>query len=115
MWCVAMTTLTVGFVAGRPGSYSVGGPPGLCNPTTLVRPADNLIHFAWRIGAAAVRNGHASIGIKRMLYPVGYWRYPVFRRVQSILGDRRGLKILDVGSPKLLSLWLAAERDCDVW
>jgi SAM-dependent methyltransferase len=79
-----------------------------------MRASDNLIVFALRLGFAALSQRHWSIGIKRLLYPVGYWRYPIFRQVQALVGPSRGLRVLDIGSPKLLALWLAAERECGV-
>lgn len=70
-----------------------------------------LVAFATRLGVLSLRQAHYGPGLKRLLYPVGYWRYPVLRYVISLLKDRRGLAVLDVGSPKLLALWLALEAD----
>lgn len=87
----------------------------LCQSGSTMQLSDNLIWFAWRLGTAALRRGHVSIGLKRIMYPVGYWRYPVFRYIQQCVAECQAPRILDIGSPKLLALWLAAERACDVW
>jgi SAM-dependent methyltransferase len=55
------------------------------------------------------------IGLKRLLLPVGYWRYPAFAVTYAALAPRRPRRILDVGSPKLLALYLASTFPCRVY
>lgn len=76
-----------------------------------IREPLGLVAFATRLGILSLRRGHYGPGLKRLLYPVGYWRYPVLQYVISLLKDRRELTVLDVGSPKILALWLALEAN----
>jgi len=55
-------------------------------------------------------SGNVANGLKQFLCPIGYWRFPVFGIVDQLV---RGIShdtptILDIGSPKLLSIYFAA-------
>lgn len=73
-----------------------------------------LYWFGTVLGACALARGHLAIGLKRLLLPVGYWRYPAFAIAHTAIVPSRPRRILDVGSPKLLALYLAATLPCRV-
>ncbi len=50
------------------------------------------------------------IGLARLILPVSYWRYAEFRYVVGALDCAPGARVLDVGSPKDLALFLARRR-----
>ena len=54
------------------------------------------------------------LGLKRILLPVSYWRAVEFAYVLRKLAPTRGMKLLDLGSPKDLALLLAREYGADV-
>jgi SAM-dependent methyltransferase len=81
---------------------------------TEVRVSD-LYGYSVRLGANLMLRGHLVAGLRRVLNPVNYWRTVempwVFRALSPSAGDR----LLDIGSPKLLSLYLAERLGCIVW
>jgi SAM-dependent methyltransferase len=54
------------------------------------------------------------LGLKRVAYPVGYWRSVEFAYVWRQLQIPRRSRVLDVGSPKDLAAMLARHRGFDV-
>jgi SAM-dependent methyltransferase len=54
------------------------------------------------------------LGLKRVAYPVGYWRGAEFAYVLRQLRQPRGARVLDVGSPKDLAAMLARHRGFEV-
>jgi SAM-dependent methyltransferase len=66
--------------------------------------------FGYVIGFNSFIKGHYKIGIKRMIHPVGYWRYPVFNYIIKKLINKEKLRVLDIGSPKILSLYFALRK-----
>ena len=54
------------------------------------------------------------LGLKRVLLPVSYWRAVEFAYVLRALAPTRGQRLLDLGSPKDLSLILAREYGAEV-
>jgi SAM-dependent methyltransferase len=67
----------------------------------------------WRaglgIGFRALRR-EPSLGLKRLLLPVSYWRYAEFSYVARQLALPTGARVLDLGSPKDLAAMLAHGR-----
>ena len=55
-----------------------------------------------------------KLGLKRLGYPVGYWRCPEFAYVWDTLGQEATQRILDLGSPKDLAIFLARHRQQEV-
>jgi SAM-dependent methyltransferase len=53
--------------------------------------------------------------MKRIIHPVGYWRYPVFNVIIETLKKTDNLRVLDIGSPKLLALFLALRKGFEVY
>jgi SAM-dependent methyltransferase len=66
-----------------------------------------LYRFALKVGLSSLLRANYVIGLKQFLYPVGYWRFPVLPIVADLIGSAKHGKILDIGSPKLLSLFLS--------
>lgn len=75
----------------------------------------DLRRFALRLGVAAILDGKWGIGLKKLLRPIWYVRCAEIPLVLNGLKALPGQKILDVGSPKLASLYLAAARSCTVY
>jgi ubiquinone/menaquinone biosynthesis C-methylase UbiE len=55
-----------------------------------------------------------SMGLRRLLLPVSYWRQVEFAYVWKQLRDCTGARVLDVGSPKELAFCLARRMNMDV-
>ena len=53
-------------------------------------------------------------GLARLILPVSYWRYAEFRYVVGAIDCPAGARVLDLGSPKDLALFLARRRDYSV-
>jgi SAM-dependent methyltransferase len=82
--------------------------------------AFDIMRFGWGLGFRSFFKGDYRIALKRLILPVNYWRATIFSQVGSFLtqvidAGETGLRILDVGSPKLLALYLAAKMDCNVY
>ncbi len=71
--------------------------------------------FSLRAGLGALLHGGWNIGIRCLLSPVQYWRFPVFPALLEELDLRPGDRILDIGSPKLPSVYLALKRGGTVY
>lgn len=69
--------------------------------------------FAIATGLRAIIHGSFVIGLKLLVAPVGYWRFLVNGVVLEIFARTQPRRVLDVSSPKLLSLMLA--RQAEVW
>ncbi len=76
-----------------------------------------IYRFALTLGLTSIIEKHFTIGAKQLLAPVLYWRFPEFSECLSAIDavDAKSLKILDIGSPKLLSLFLALKRNHTVF
>ncbi len=86
------------------------------------------LFFGWglRLGvralAAARSAAHARQALAMVLQPINtYTRYPEYHCVESAIGawldlrtDAEPARILDVGSPKLMGLYLGQTRRCDL-
>lgn len=72
----------------------------------------DIYKLAFMIGAISIVRGNLLNGFRLLLAPVLYWRFSEFSEcLASIDAMKRDyLKILDIGSPKLLSLFLALKR-----
>ena len=65
--------------------------------------------FGIKTGIKSVMKGNGVIGFKQSMFPISYWRFPIFGIVLDNLRRKGRGTILDIGSPKLLSLYLAIE------
>ena len=63
--------------------------------------------FGVAVGLCSVLRGNIIIGLKRIIHPVGYWRYPVFKLITQYIKKQNNLKVLDIGSPKLIALYFS--------
>ncbi len=66
-----------------------------------------LTRYGSAVGARMIRRGDTTPGLKHLLAPVGYWRALEFTLAMEHGDFRAGQDILDIGSPKLLALYLA--------
>lgn len=79
-----------------------------------------LIAFGLKIGYNSFLHGDHKIALKRIILPINYWRVAIFRIVanyilQSDHSRRQHIRILDIGSPKLLSLFLASNTNGKIY
>ena len=75
-----------------------------------------LYNYGLKVGLRAIIHGHVNRQVvKRLILPVNYWRNLAFRFTVDELQARPGDRILDIGSPKLLSLFLAERLGADVY
>ncbi len=89
-------TATVGRVITANGRWSSWG-----DTATLYR-------FSLGLGLRSLDIRHARAALPRILNPLAYPRGMEFALTLKALGLREGARVLDVASPKLLFLWLAA-------
>jgi SAM-dependent methyltransferase len=75
-----------------------------------------LYWYGLGLGIRSVLNGRVSReAIKNLIVPVNYWRSVEFKVVLKELDPVATDRILDVGSPKLLSLYLASRIGAEVF
>ena len=79
-----------------------------------------IIGFALSLGIRSLLRGDVKIAIKRIILPVNYWRVTVFQLVANHIMmsrdmSRKDAKILDIGSPKLLSLYLGSNLNGSIY
>jgi len=77
-----------------------------------------LIIFGFKIGFLSFIRGNYKAGLKRMIQPINYWRVTIFRIVAGHIfnstHNKSDTKILDIGSPKLLSIFLATNINGEI-
>lgn len=66
-----------------------------------------LYSYGVQLGMQLMLNGQIKKGLQYTLNPVNYWRTLEYRHVFDLAGFQEGDRVLDIGSPKLLSLYLA--------
>ncbi len=71
-----------------------------------------LYKFGWQLGLRTVPRRY---GFRLLLEPCTYWRNVEVPETLTYLAARPGDRILDIGSPKLLSLFLAQQVGAEVW
>jgi len=71
------------------------------------RPRTRLQAYGMRLGLALLRRRRLVRGLRYLVVPVNYWRSLEYRLAVEESEFADGDRVLDVGSPKLLSLWLA--------
>jgi SAM-dependent methyltransferase len=75
-----------------------------------------LYAYGLRVGTSALLRGVLSREVlKNLIIPANYWRTLEFRLTYDELNPTKSDRILDVGSPKLLSLYLADLVGAKVW
>ena len=72
--------------------------------------------YGIKVGVRSLLKGKPTReALKSIIVPVNYWRTLEFRLVMDALQPRSGERILDIGSPKLLSLYLADVVGAEVY
>lgn len=78
-----------------------------------------LIIFGLKTGFVSFIRGNYKAGLKRMILPINYWRVTIFKivaeRIFRSTFNKNGMKILDIGSPKLLSIFLATNINGEIY
>ena len=70
-----------------------------------------LYRYGVGLGMRSLSRGHFTRETwKNVVIPVNYWRALEYRLVYDELDARASERILDLGSPKLLSLYMGKER-----
>jgi SAM-dependent methyltransferase len=64
--------------------------------------------FALSCGVRCIRSGQWKNGLKFLVYPVGYWRLMPNALLEREFATLQACDVLDVGSPKLMSLRFAS-------
>lgn len=71
--------------------------------------------YALKVGAKQLAHGDFKHSIRHLLVPVPYWRLMEFSLVRDAGEFQSADRILDIGSPKLLSIYLAKTLGADVY
>jgi len=66
-----------------------------------------LYQYGFTLGMKLIRRGHWRDSIRYIVIPVNYWRAIEYQLVARAASFQQGDTVLDIGSPKLLSLYLA--------
>lgn len=74
-----------------------------------------IYKFAYVLGVRAASLSHLKDVMRLLLEPCNYWRNVEVPVVLSHLGVRPGERVLDIGSPKLPSLFTWNRLDAEVW
>jgi SAM-dependent methyltransferase len=83
----------------------------------LVRPYGLLDYFftSVRVGLSALPGPYLREAAARIVNPLSYPRYLEYDLALSKLGSLDGMRVLDIGSPKLPILLLAREARCELY
>ncbi len=74
-----------------------------------------LYMYGLKLGIKLLLHGFLMESIRYLIKPVNYWRSLEYPLVSNELNIRSGDKVLDVSSPKLLSIYLAKYIDAKVY
>jgi len=91
-------------------------PPGAatCGRSKPARVGLRLQAYGIRVGLQLVRHRKLRRGLRYLIVPVNYWRSIEYRMALEEGVFMPGERILDIGSPKLLALWLAENAGVSV-
>jgi SAM-dependent methyltransferase len=70
--------------------------------------------YGMRLGARLVARGRVKRGLRYMGVPVNYWRSVEYELALDRASFTAGDRVLDIGSPKLLSLYIAEKTGASV-
>lgn len=73
-----------------------------------------LYQYGVGIGIDLARHGKARAALPYLIRPVNYWRATEYAAVHEAAQFRANERVLDIGSPKLLSLYLAERVGAEV-
>lgn len=71
--------------------------------------------YGLKVGAELMLRGQVKPALRRLIMPVSYWRAVEFKLVYDNADFRPSDRILDIGSPKLLSLYIAKKLGAEVY
>jgi SAM-dependent methyltransferase len=71
-----------------------------------------LYSYGMKLGTRLALRGRLRQSLPYLIRPVNYWRAVEYRLVLEAGQFQRGERVLDVGSPKLLALYLARALGC---
>ena len=75
-----------------------------------------LYRYGLGIGIQSILRGHVTReSLKNIIVPVNYWRTLEYRLVHEELRPNSADRILDIGSPKLFSLFLAQKYGLEIF
>jgi len=80
----------------------------------MMKDAVEVYAFALRCGLKLIRKGAFGLGLRFWIAPVGYWRVFVDGIVLANARQCHATRVLDLSSPKLMSLMLAAQAGVEV-
>lgn len=90
--------------------------PGVMQEVGDARPVESPRFDAYGrgVGLDLLRAGRLRRGLRSLFQPVSYWRAVEFQLVWGAAAFAASDRVLDIGSPKLLSLYLAERAGCQV-
>jgi SAM-dependent methyltransferase len=91
----------------REGRRRAGPGTGLERPPVPGAMDLRLQAYGARLGLRLLRRRRLKRGLRYLVVPVNYWRSVEYRLALEECRFQAGDRVLDVGSPKLLALWLA--------
>ena len=72
--------------------------------------------LSWRLGIRTLLSRRElRMGLARLVNPLSYPRYMEYHLALRGLQIQGGMSVLDIGSPKLLSVLLGSKYDIDLW
>src|SRR5262245_30732257 len=71
--------------------------------------------YGMKVGAKQAIKGQLKPGLRKMVQPVSYWRSLEYKLVLDEGKFQKGDRVLDIGSPKLLCLYLAKSVGAEVY
>lgn len=71
--------------------------------------------YGLSVGAQLLARGNVKPALRHLIQPVSYWRATEYALTMRYGDFKAGDRILDIGSPKLLSLYLAKTLGSDVY
>lgn len=74
-----------------------------------------LYGYGMKLGAKLLARGRITRGLRYAIIPVNYWRAAEYRLVYRAGEFSAADRVLDIGSPKLLSLYLAKHAGAEVF
>ncbi len=93
---------------------STGG-AALPDSRTLARFETDLYRYALEIGVALLRGRRLKPALRHLIQPISYWRSVEYRLVWGAAGFGAADRVLDIGSPKLLSLYVAERTGAEIY
>jgi SAM-dependent methyltransferase len=83
--------------------------------TAVELDESDLYTYGLRLGAHCLVDRRWKRGLKFLVQPIPYWRSLEYRLVWNNAGFNREDRVLDIGSPKLLSIYLAERVQAEVF